>query len=128
MARVSHESFFFQNHHAAAEYLARAGLRPVASNVGTRFGELDLVMLECGRTGEVLVFVEVRYRRYAGFGGGAASVDARKRHRLVQAAGLFLADHPRYQALPCRFDVMSASGDPVTPVLEWIQDAFRVGE
>jgi len=76
----------------------------------------------------VLVFVEVRYRRHPGFGGGAASVDARKRHKLVQAAGLFLAAHPRYQNLPCRFDVICASGHPASPELEWIKDAFRVEE
>jgi len=109
---------------AAAEYLLKAGLQPVAANVGARLGELDLVMLD----GDVLVFIEVRYRRHAQFGGGAASVDARKRHKLVQAAGLFLADHPRYQHLPCRFDVISASGHPAEPELEWIRDAFRVGE
>jgi len=109
---------------AAAEYLTQAGLQPIAANVGARFGELDLVMLD----GEVLVFIEVRYRRHAGFGGGAASVDARKRRKLVQAAGVFLAGHPRYQHLPCRFDVIAASGDAATPELEWIRDAFRVGE
>jgi len=111
---------------AAAAYLARAGLQLIAANVGARFGELDLVMLDSDGAGEVLVFVEVRYRRHAGFGGGAASVDARKRHKLVQAAGLFLAAHPRHQHLPCRFDVISASGDPAFPEFDWIQDAFRV--
>jgi len=109
---------------AAAAYLTRAGLQPVAANVGARLGELDLVMLD----GEVLVFIEVRYRRHAGFGGGAASVDARKRQKLVNAARLFLAAHPRYQDLPCRFDVIAASGDAAAPELEWIRDAFRVGE
>jgi len=109
---------------AAAAYLADAGLHPIAANVGTRLGELDLVMLD----GEVLVFIEVRYRRHAGFGGGVASVNARKQHKLIQTAGLFLAAHPQYQNTPCRFDVISASGNPAIPELEWIQDAFRADE
>src|SRR5690606_19407772 len=67
---------------AAGRHLAEAGLRPVATNAAARFGELDLVM----RDGQTLVFVEVRYRRSDRFGGGAASVDARKRRRLVLAA------------------------------------------
>jgi len=113
---------------AAAAYLAQAGLQPVAANVGTRLGELDLVMLDHDAAGEILVFVEVRYRRHAQFGGGAASVDARKRQKLVQAAGVFLAAHPHYRDHPCRFDVIAASGDPDAPALEWIQDAFRVGD
>jgi len=113
---------------AAADYLVRAGLELLAANVGARFGELDLVMLERAADGGMLVFVEVRYRRHAGFGGGAASVDARKRHKLVQAAELFLAQHPCYRELPCRFDVIAASGHPAEPELVWIRDAFRVGD
>jgi len=113
---------------AAAAYLADAGLQPLAANVATRFGELDLVMLERIGDDEILVFIEVRYRQHAGFGGGAASVDARKRHKLAQAAGLFLAAHPHYQHLPCRFDVIAASGDAAAPELEWLQDAFRTDE
>src|SRR5687768_1188177 len=75
---------------AARVHLSRAGLRDVAANANYRFGELDLVMLE----GATLVFVEVRYRRDARFGGGAASVDVRKRRKLVQAAHAFLTHHP----------------------------------
>jgi len=113
---------------AAAAYLTKAGLQPVAANVSARCGELDLVMLEHDAAGGVLVFIEVRYRRHAGFGGGAASVDARKQHKLIQAASLFLAAHPQYHDLPCRFDVIAASGNPTAPELEWIRDAFRVEE
>ena len=56
---------------AARAYLLRAGLREVAANASYRFGELDLVMLEYGgtRSTRTLVFVEVRYRRDARFGG-----------------------------------------------------------
>lgn len=113
----------------AVETLARAfltahGLRPVAANAGYRVGELDLVM----RDGGTLVFVEVRYRRSTAFGGGAASVDAGKRRRLVRAAEQFLLAHREFAALPCRFDVVAASGDPDAPALEWIRDAFRADE
>ncbi|HEY0334304.1 MAG TPA: YraN family protein [Stenotrophomonas sp.] len=112
---------------AAVEALARhhlmaVGLSPVDANAGFRAGELDLVM----RDGDVLVFVEVRYRRNAAFGGGAASVDLRKRRKLVIAAQLFLAAHPQWASLPCRFDVVEAEGEP--PRLHWIVDAFRADE
>jgi len=113
---------------AAAAHLTQAGLQPVAANVSARWGELDLVMLDRDTDGEVLVFVEVRYRQHAGFGGGAASVDARKQHKLARAAGLFLAAHPHYHDLPCRFDVIAASGDSTAPRLEWIRNAFRVDD
>ena len=58
------------------------------------------------------MFVEVRYRSHAGFGGGAMSVDAAKRRKLVHAAQLFLAAHRELRKAPCRFDVVEADGDP----------------
>lgn len=108
----------------AREFLLREGLTPVAANANYRGGELDLVM----RDGNTLVFVEVRYRRGSGFGGGAASVDANKRRKLVHAAGLFLAAHREHAKAPCRFDVIDASGDPETPAFDWLRDAFRADD
>lgn len=109
---------------AARDYLTRAGLQPVAANAHFRGGELDLVM----RDGGTLVFVEVRYRRDPRFGGGAASIDAGKRRRLVLAAQAFLSAHRACRDLPCRFDVVVASGDPDAPQLEWLRDAFRADD
>ena len=114
---------------AALAYLARAGLREVATNANYRFGELDLVMLDaCARGQATLVFVEVRYRRDPRFGGGAASVDAGKRRRIVQAAQAYLATHPHLSDAPCRFDVIEADGDPASPRLTWLRDAFRADD
>lgn len=109
---------------AAREHLVRAGLSPVAANASFRFGELDLVM----RDGDTLVFVEVRYRADDRFGGGAQSITAAKRRRLVQAASAFLHAHPRWSDAPCRFDVVEASGDVARPRLAWIRDAFRADD
>ena len=111
---------------AARARLEAAGLRTLGANVGYRGGELDLVMLERGEHGETLVFVEVRYRAGQAYGGGFASVDWNKRRRLVRAAQLYLGSHARLAQLPCRFDVVEASGDPAGPKLEWLKDAFRL--
>lgn len=108
----------------ARDFLLRHGLTPVAANANYRGGELDLVM----RDGDTLVFVEVRYRRGGSFGGGAASIDANKRRKLVHAAGLFLAAHREHAKAPCRFDVIDASGDPETPAFDWLRDAFRADD
>lgn len=113
---------------AARAHLLAQGLSEIAANASFRFGELDLVMLEPGSREPSVVFVEVRYRRSAAFGGGAASVDAGKRRRLVQAAHAFLAAHRQYSNAPCRFDVIEAEGDPDAPRLHWLRDAFRADE
>lgn len=113
---------------AARDALLRAGLREVASNANYRGGELDLVMLDRGRGGDTLVFVEVRYRSSAAFGGGAASVDVGKRRKLVHAAQSFLGQHRQYSNLPCRFDVVEADGDPQAPRINWLRDAFRADD
>ena len=113
---------------AAREHLLTQGLRDIAANASFRFGELDLVMLDPNAREACVVFVEVRYRRSAAFGGGAASIDAGKRRRLVHAAQAFLAAHRQYRNAPCRFDVVEADGDPTAPRLHWLRDAFRADE
>jgi putative endonuclease len=105
--------------HALA-FLQRRRMRLIARNVTCRGGEIDLVMLdECG----ALVFVEVRARRSKSFANAAASVDARKRARLVRAAQHFLTTWPG--ALPaCRFDVVAFDAGRIA----WLPDAFRADE
>jgi putative endonuclease len=101
---------------AAARFLAEQGLAIVARNYRTRFGEIDLV----ARDGATLVFVEVRLRSSQRFGGGAGSIDHRKRARIVSAARLYLAQLKREP--PCRFDVVTLdAGAPV-----WLRRAFEL--
>ncbi|MDD5247617.1 MAG: YraN family protein [Rhodocyclaceae bacterium] len=100
----------------AADFLAARGLRIVGRNFRVRGGEIDLVCRDGGTT----VFVEVRLRSSAGYGGAAASITAAKQARLILAARHWLAHHGE-QA--CRFDcVLIQEGK-----LEWLKDAFRPG-
>ena len=109
---------------AACQHLLDAGLEAVAANASYRLGELDLVM----RDGDTLVFVEVRYRASADYGGGAESVDRGKRRKIARAAQLFLLQHPAMAEDFCRFDVVDASGDPEAPDFTWHRDAFRLDD
>ena len=96
----------------AADYLGRRGLAIVARNFRTRMGEIDVVARDRG----TLVFVEVRLRSGAAFGGAAASITPAKRARLVAAAEAYLATLGRVP--PCRFDaVLLESLDP--PRIAW---------
>ena len=109
---------------AALQHLLAAGLRRIAVNANYRGGELDLVMHD----GDSLVFIEVRYRSHTGFGDGAVSIDRHKRRKLVHAAQMFLASHRQFANAACRFDVVIANGDPATPNLVWLRDAFRADD
>lgn len=104
----------------AARHLAARGLREVARNYRCRLGEIDLVCED----GAALVFVEVRLRRDARFGGAGASIDARKQARIVAAARHFLATRgARHAERPCRFDAVLLDALDAARI-EWIRDAF----
>ena len=102
----------------ALKHLLDAGMRLVERNYrtpGRGGGEIDLVMREQDGT---LVFVEVRSRARASFGGAAASVGAIKQQRIVIAARYFLL---RWSSPPpCRFDVVAVDGSAV----QWLRAAF----
>ena len=102
----------------AADFLVRNGLAVVERNWRRRCGELDLV----ARDGDVLVFVEVRLRRRADFGGAAASITAAKRSRMIAAASLYLAGLPRTPA--CRFDAILMDALDSARI-EWLKDVVE---
>lgn len=99
----------------ADAFLQRQGLRLVTRNYRCRLGEIDLVM----RDGDILVFVEVRYRASERFGTPAETVGPGKRRRLIAAATHYLQRHPL--PLPCRFDVLAIHGEER---IDWIREAF----
>ncbi|MBI1194297.1 MAG: YraN family protein [Gammaproteobacteria bacterium] len=107
---------------AACRFLESRGCALIEHNYRCRMGEIDLVM----RQDETLVFVEVRYRRYANYGSGAESVDARKQGRLIRTAQHYLSVRRIYGNCPVRFDVVS-----VCPAqrggfgIDWIPGAFE---
>lgn len=85
----------------ALAYLQQQGMQLVERNFSCRFGEIDLIM----REQQTVVFVEVRQRSSAQFGGAAASVTAAKQGKLWRTAEVFLR---RYTTLPsCRFDLIA---------------------
>ena len=102
----------------AYDYLIARGLTPVARNYRAPGGEIDLIM----RQRDVLVFVEVRYRRHARFGSAAESIGPAKQTRLRRAAEHYLQRHAGRRAGDCRFDVVALDGETG---LQWLQNAFE---
>jgi putative endonuclease len=97
----------------AARHLVGHGLKVLARNFRVKGGELDLVCAD----GDATVFIEVRRRASAEFGGAAYSITARKQQRLVLAARHWLA---RHGDCACRFDCILIDGER----LEWVKNAF----
>ncbi len=105
----------------ALRYLRAQGLRWVTSNYRVRCGEIDLIM----RDGSVLVFVEVRQRASAAFGGAGASITWAKQQKLIKTAGWYLQSTGLTHQVESRFDVVTLDGVP--PKINWIQQAFACG-
>lgn len=101
----------------AVQYLQQQGLKLIVQNFRSRFGEIDLIM----QHGTTVVFIEVRLRRNAGFGGAAASIDARKQQRIITTAQQYLAGLARIPA--CRFDVVLLD-DAEGRNMQWLKNAF----
>ena len=106
----------------ALDWLRHQGQTLLQRNYRAKTGEIDLVMLDRNQ----LVFVEVRKRAHPAFGGAAASVDRRKRRRILRTAEAFLLEHPRYRRLPTRFDVLAFEPRqfPGEDTISWIKGAF----
>ena len=87
----------------------------VARGPRAHAGEVDLIMLEPGGT---LVFIEVRARRAASYGGAASSVGTLKQRRLIFAAQHYLLGLGSLP--PCRFDVVAVEAGRI----DWMRGAF----
>jgi putative endonuclease len=101
----------------AADFLKKNGLSLLHQNYRCRFGEIDLIMQD----GATLVFVEVRLRSRADFGGAAASIGTAKQGKLLITARHYLSTLRKIPA--CRFDALllhSADGAQI----EWVKNAF----
>lgn len=104
----------------ACEHLRKKGLKLVQKNYRCTSGEIDLIM----KDKEMLVFVEVRYRKDIHFGSGAETVNSQKQKKLISAALHYLQRHSSSKQ-SCRFDVISTTNENRTEDLQWIQDAFQ---
>lgn len=100
----------------ACEFLSQQGLKLLYSNYRCKTGEIDLIMQQQ----HTIVFVEVKYRKNAKYGGAISALSQKQMQRLVKSAQLFLAES-KNQHLNARFDVIAITGSE-PPV--WIQNAI----
>lgn len=100
----------------ACDYLLQQGLRMVTKNFRCQYGELDIVM----RDGNMLVIVEVRFRKSNKYGGALASITSKKQARIIATTQHYMLQNNCRDAV--RFDVILLSNDAA---INWIQNAFQ---
>ncbi len=99
-----------------------AGWTVLGRNVRDGPREIDLVV----RRGRLVVFVEVKARSSV-HGSPLESITPKKRRHLARAAAAWICKHGRPSNL-YRFDVVAVLSEPGRPcVVEWLEDAWRIG-
>ena len=107
----------------ALKYLTQQGLTLIVQNYLTKGGEIDIIMLD--KAEQILVFVEVRYRKNSLFGSAIDSVDSTKQTKIIRTANHYLQQQSEFDNFICRFDVIGIESDLKYPKITWIQDAFE---
>ncbi len=104
----------------ACAFLAASGFRIVERNFRTRGGEIDIV----ARKGDVLAFVEVRFREGEEFGAPEETVGVAKRRKIAAAAREYIRRIPRDSWMEARFDVVAITGRGESAVIRHFPGAF----
>jgi len=105
---------FYEN--KALVFLMNNGLKLIKKNYYCCFGEIDLIM----KDGNILVFIEVRYRKSSKYSDPIESIDGSKQKKLLKSAAQYLKRYNLFDKIDCRFDVIGISDNK----LNWIKDAF----
>lgn len=93
--------------------LEARGYRALAANWRCAAGELDLVMEHDGE----LVFVEVKTRHGEAAGRAEEAISPTKARKLLAAGAWFVADHPDWQQVIWRIDLVAITLAPDGSVL-----------
>ena len=101
-------------------YLRERGMEIVKRNFRARGGEIDLI----ARDGDVLAFVEVRFRAEDGHGLPEESVGPAKRKRIAAAARAYLSTISPDSWREARFDVAAVDGSGAAPAIRYYPAAF----
>ena len=107
----------------AARFLREKGYAILASNVRSRFGEIDIIAADR----QYIAFVEVKTRSETAIYAPREAVTQQKQQRILRTAALYLQQHP--SALQPRFDVIEILTERENPMkvleLDHLQGAYE---
>jgi len=105
----------------AANYLVQQGLIIQDKNIHSRMGEVDIIM----KDDETFVFIEVKYRSSARFGGAISAISQQKQQKIRKTAAFYLQQSGLNEYnTPCRFDVVALQGNISNLDITWLKNAF----
>lgn len=102
-------------------FLQSCGLKHLGSNYRNAGGEIDLVLQD----NKTIVFVEVRSRSNTRYMDVVESIGREKINRIINASRHYLQSHGISESAVCRFDIVTLTGKPDSPKIEWIKNAFE---
>ena len=97
----------FELENIACQYLLSQNLILINRNYATKFGEIDLIMLD----NDVLVFIEVRYRKNSVYGYPIETITRSKSLKILNSALAFINVNNQYKNSQFRFDVIGILGN-----------------
>jgi putative endonuclease len=104
----------------AKQHLQRQGLKFFQQNYHSRFGEIDLIMLEA----DTVCFIEVKFRKSQDFGGAANAIPYSKRQKIIKTAQIFMSENQKLARRAMRFDALILQQIDQDININWIQNAF----
>lgn len=105
----------------ALQFFLKQGYRFLDRNFRTRFGELDLIMMDR----DEIVFGEVKKRASNAYGYPEQMVNWKKKKHLLKTAHIYL-DRKQLTNYFYRFDTVAISGNPPYCEIRHFKDTIRV--
>jgi len=93
----------------AVKFLKSKGYKILHTNYTCKIGEIDII----AEDKNIIVFVEVKYRKSDYFGLPREAVNYYKQRKIRQVATFYLKWN-KTLSTPCRFDVIDILGDKIT--------------
>jgi len=104
----------------AKQYLEGKGIKIMATNIRTPYGELDLI----GMDDSQVVFFEVKTRTSTAFGFGEQAISETKQQHLIDSAEAYMQEHSDLGD-DWRIDAIIIDGSPLRNKIEirWFKNA-----
>ncbi len=119
--RDKRQKFGKESESIAVRYLKKNGYKILEQNYRNKLGEIDII----AKDKKSLVFVEVKARRFDGYGSPKWAVTPKKQRKISMVA-LYYLKATKQNKVKARFDVVAISSSQDNPRIELIKNAFEL--